>query len=406
MKKFVWFLLINVFLFASEDLQIKSFGALGGLYNQGVGSSHSYGNLMAHVGARFILDNGWSFGLGAIGGWNVFNATKTSFGDLNYSGIGDTGDISEAFAHYANSRLEFALGRFNTNFVDFDYIAGNIQGASAQLKVENLTYWGIFMDSMLLTGDHKNTVFSLHGTNIIGSYYPTSKKNIMGKWGEVFALGLKYSNGGFSTSAFTLLDTQLPFNTLPNRNGVLFQIGGDIGYSGLISGSWDSTTKFRGIFQLGNTSSLSGDLLSAGDFVAGLLWLDQKFTYKIFDLGAGVYGVLSSKNNGGVYTFSDPSRFYGKIIHSPLEFSSPYFKEQVISGYVFGGINLKNSKSIPIKIDGLIAFGKYTEYSLMIDYSVWKMQNMQFDFGMGYVYSQLRGSSSASSLLFFGKFYY
>lgn len=404
MKKRIWFLFMSL-LFADE-MQVKSFGALGGLYNQGVGSSHSYGNLMAHVGAEFILENGWSFGLGAIGGWNVFNATKTTYGDLNYSGIGDGGDISDAFAHYKNSRLEFALGRFNTNFVDFDYISGNIQGGSVKVIMDNITYWGIFMDSMLLTGSHKNTTFGLYGTNIIGGYYPTSKKNILGTWGEVFALGLKYQNSGFDVSAFSLLDTQLPVNALPDRNTILFQIGGEVSYTGAVNDNWGSETKLRGIFQLGNTSKLDGKLLDAKDAVAGLIWLDQNFTYKIFNMGVGVYGVLSSSKNGGIYTFSDPSRFYGKIINQPLDFPSPYFSEQVVSGYLFGGIDLKKSQNMPIKIDGIISFGSYTEYSLIVDYNVWKKQNMQFDFGMGYVYSQLRQASASNSLLFFGKFYY
>ncbi|MCE3037950.1 hypothetical protein [Helicobacter anatolicus] len=399
------------------DFEIKPFGALGGLYNQGLGSSHSYGNVMAHVGADFVLENGWKFGIGAIGGWNVFNKSKTSYGDINYSGIGDKGDISEVYAHYKNSRLEFALGRFNTDFVDFEYLSGNIQGASAQVKVENISYWGIFMDSLLLTGAHKNTSSTLYGTNIIGSYYPTSKKNILGKWGEVFAVGFNYANEQFKASVFTLLNTQVPANVLPDRKGILFQVGGDAQYKANINEEWFFVSTLRGIFQLGNTEKLNGALIGAKDSIAGLVWFDQLFRYRIFEFGLGVYGVIGSEKNGGIYTFSDPSRFYGKIINNPLEFASPYFTSNNITGYVFGSIDLSKNKNLPLKLDGMVSFGNYTEYSIVLDYNAWSSGNMKINTGIGYVYSKSRElalsgltptyvNNDTSSLIIFGKFFY
>ena len=403
MKKSVIFAL-GCLLYADDlNLKISSFGSLGALYNQGVGAPHSYANVMAHVGVKFDLENGWDFGIGAIGSWNVFSANR---GKAGYDGTIDGGDVSDAFAHYKNSRLEFALGRFNTNFIDFDYISGNIQGASGQVTLDNMTYWGIFMDSMLLTGAHKNIYYGLQGINIIGSYYPTSKKKILGSWGEVFALGLQHKGENITASAFTLLDTQLPMNYLPNRDGVLFQIGGDIAYHGKIGEEWFFETKLRGIFQLGNTSWLNGDLLTPKDSLAGLLWLDQQFKYRIFEFGAGIYGVMGTHKNGGIYTFSDPSRFYGQVINQPLSFPAPYFREQILSAYLFGSIDLQKAKHLPIKIDGIVAFGGYNEYSLIASYNVLKMQNMQFDFGVGYVYSRVKATEGMSSLLFFGKFYY
>lgn len=408
---------ISALMSGDWDFEIKPFGELGGLYNQGVGSSHSYGNLMAHVGANFKLDNGWSFGLGAIGGWNVFSKTKTNYGDMNYSGIGDNGDISEVYAHYKNSRLEFALGRFDTSFVDFEYLSGNIQGASAQISAGDFSYWGVFMDSLLLRGVHKNTTSTLYGTNIIGSYYPTSKENILGKWGEVLAVGMNYSANQLKASVFTLLDTQVPANVLPDRKGILFQIGGDVQYQFNINDEWKATSAFRGIFQLGNTAMISGKFIGAKDSIAGLVWLDQAFSYRIFDFGAGVYSVIGSQNNGGIYTFSDPSRFYGKVVNNPMEFASPYFASNNITGYVFGSIDLSKNKNLPLKIDGMLAFGTYTEYSIVADYKVWSSGIMQFNAGLGYVYSKskdiatntigvVHASRDTSSFILFGKFFY
>ncbi|STP12799.1 Uncharacterised protein [Helicobacter mustelae] len=414
-------------LLGAEDVKITPFGALGGLYNQGLGSSHNYGNLMAHTGVDFALQNGWSFGLGAIGGWNVWNTRFKStgtYGIPGYGGIGNKGDVSEVYAHYKNSRLEFSLGRFNTNFLDFEYVAGNIQGASAQIKVDEITYWGAFIDSMLWTGVHKNTIASLYGTNIISSYYPLSKKNIFGKWGEVFAVGVGYGGEHLKGSAFSLLDTQLPADMLKNRRGLLFQVGGDVQYRTNFAGEWQSSSILRGIFQLGNTAFLPATSIKAKDAFAGLLWFDQKFRYRIFEFGGGLIGVIGTKDNGGIYTLNDPSRFYGKIINSPTpqnkgvyNFASPYFASHNFTGYIFGRIDLTKNKNLPIRIDGMAAFGTYTEYSIVADYKVWSYNNMNFNAGIGYVFSRLNRSAfpnsahpsspvGTSSLILFGKFFY
>ena len=393
-----------------EALKFKSFGAIGGLYNQGIGSKHSYVNLMAHVGVAFSLENGWDFGIGAIGGWNIYNKNSPNgfnFGD--YNGIGDRGDISEAYVHYKNSRFEFAVGRFNTNFIKFDYLSGNIQGASATMLVNNVRLWAVFMDSLLLTGSNPNISSTLDGTNVILGYYPTAKKNILGVWGEVLAGGVNYSISGFDVNGFVLLDTQLPSNVLPGRNGVLFQAGGDVRYGFDFSGDWRSDSVLRGIFQLGNTSMNPATSIGAGDALAGLLWFDQTFKYKIFDFGAGIYSIMSSYLNGGIYTFNDPSRFYGKTINFPTTFPSPYFSSgsagQYLNGYIFGSIDLMKS-SLPIKLDGMISFGRYQEYSIILDYNAWNYQNLHFNMGVGYVYSKLSAETGKSSFLLFGRFFY
>ena len=401
-------------------LTITPFGELGGLYNQGIASpgKHSYGNLMAHAGVDFALDNGWRFGLGAIGSWAIWDASSTSQSSSNVMS-GNSGDISEAYVHYKNSRLEFAVGRFSSNFLEFDYMSGNIQGGAGVITTHDgkMRYWAMFADSMLYTGAHRNTSSTLYGTNVIYSYYPYSKRNIMGIWGEVLAGGLSYFTNGMDISAFLLLDTQLPANRLPGRNGILFQAGGKLSYETDFSGAWHSKSVLRGIFQLGNTSKQPAASIGAGDGLAGLVWLDQTFGYRMFEFGAGIYSVISSYGNGGIYTFSDPTRYYGKVINAPMAFPSPYFSSgsagQFLNGYIFGSIDLMKS-SLPFRLDGMISFGRYQEYSLMLDYNAWKYRDMKLNVGLGYVFSKVAPSSIPgistaglqSSLLIFGKFYY
>ncbi len=152
------------------------------------------------------------------------------------------------------------------------------------------------------------------------------------------------------------------------------------------------------------------------DAIAGFIWFDQSFKYRVFEFGAGIYSVLSSYLNGGIYTFSDPTRYYGKIINSPASFPSPYFSSggsgQFINGYVFGSIDLMKS-SLPFKFDLMLSFGRYQEYSAIVDYNVWNYKEMHFDVGVGYVFSKLTTPSTAlygqnlqSSFLLFAKFYY
>lgn len=427
MKKFVYGVVVLVltcsFLRAEDaenevlgttKLTITPFGELGGLYNQGVGNNHSYGNLMAHAGVNFILDNGLDFGLGVIGGWAIWDKTGGSQFSPNVT-KGSQGDLSEVFVHYKNSRLEFAVGRFNANFLGFDYMSGNIQGAAGAITTNDgrMHYWAMFADSMLYTGANRNTSSTLYGTNMIYNYNPNSKRNIMGSWGEVLAAGFDYTDQGFDASIFTLIDTRLPANQLAGKKGALFQLGGKLGYEMNFSGAWHSKSILRGIFQSGNTSASS--VSTSGS--SGLIWLDQTFVYRVFEFGGGLYGIFSSNGNGGIYTFSDPTRYYGKIINAPGTFPSPYFSSdgvnQLVNGYIFGSIDLMKS-ALPFRIDGIITFGRYQEYSFLIDYDAWKYHNMKLNVGIGYVFSKVTSVLSSnpsnnnlqSSFLVFSKFSY
>ncbi|PAF46859.1 hypothetical protein BKH46_06230 [Helicobacter sp. 12S02634-8] len=371
------------------DVTVDPFGYLGVLYNQGIESlPHSYIGLNARAGANFMLDNNWSLGLGAIGAWSVF-----SHKDDN-APYASTGDISDAYVKYDTQRLKFALGRFNTNFVEFDWIAGNVQGASVKINDRKMNYWGIFMDSMLYNGYQYNGQQGdriATDLNALSAYNPSSKKAFVG--GEVIAGGVDYTYKGFRISPFVLIDTQLPTPT----KGVLVQVGAKAGYATDIGGSFKSITLLRGMFQYGDTDGVSGD------DAAGLIWIDQTFKHKIFNFGLGFYAVPGADKKGSIWTFSDRSKFYGRGINSP-GVPAVYFANATVTGYFSGGLETNR-----VKVDAMVAFGNYQEYSLMADYKVWQYRNMKFNAGGGYVYSissKAPNSIGNSSLVFFGKFSY
>lgn len=372
------------------EVVVDPFGYLGVLYNQGIESnSHSYIGLNARAGARFSLNNSWSFGLGAIGAWSVF-----SHNNDNAPYVG-TGDISDAYVKYDSEMLKFALGRHNVNFLEFDWIAGSVQGASVKVYDKIMDYWGIYMNSMLYNGYQYGSQQGdriATDLNSLMPYNPSSKESLVG--GEVLAGGVDYTYKGFRISPFVLIDTSLPTFT----GGVLFQIGAKAGYSMDIAREIRSTTLLRGMYQYGDTDGI------AGDDSAGMIWIDQAFKYKIFNFGAGFYAVLGADGKGAIWTFNDRSRFYGRGINSPMV-PAVYFANSTISGYVFGG--LETSK---VRVDALAVFGNYQEYSLVADYKLWQYKNMKFNAGGGYVYSSsskvLTNVIGSSSLIFFGKFSY
>ncbi|PAF48956.1 hypothetical protein BKH41_04835 [Helicobacter sp. 12S02232-10] len=371
------------------EVTVDPFGYLGVLYNQGIQSSpHSYIGLNARAGANFILDNNWSLGLGAIGAWSVFSHKDDN---APYS---NSGDISDAYVKYDTERLKFALGRYNTDFLEFDWMAGNVQGASIRINDRKMNYWGIFMDSMLYngyqySGQQGNRIAT--DLNSLSAYNPGAKKNYVG--GEVIAGGVDYTYKGFRISPFVLIDTQLPTIT----KGVLVQVGAKAGYATVIADAFKSVTLLRGMFQYGDTDGL------AGDDLAGLIWIDQTFKYKLFNFGAGFYAVPGADKKGSLWTFNDRTKFYGRGINSP-GVPAVYFANATVAGYLFGGLETNR-----VRVDAMVAFGNYQEYSLMADYKIWQHRNMKFNAGGGYVYSyssKVLNSIGDSSLVFFGKFSY
>ncbi len=382
------------------------FGYLGLIYNQGTEhNAHSYVGFDARVGTNFSLNNGWAFGIGAIGAWNVYSHNKkfqpiVSIGNVlgsvenNMRPYLSMGDISDAYIKFDTQRLKFAIGRFDTNFVDFDWIQGNIQGGSLFIHRNDWRFWGIFMDSMLYNGYQGNDLQGPRiatGINALASYDPVSKKKYVG--GEVVALGMGYENKGFNVAPFFLTDTKLPLGA----RGALFQAGIKMQYEASMPKHFKSYTIVHGIYQYGDTDGIKGQDQS------GLFWVDQTFMYKIFNFGAGFYIVPSMSQKGFFWSFNDKSKFYGRGINS-VGVPAIYFANNTITGYIFGGMSTNK-----VRVDAMLAYGVYQEYSLMTNYKIWQYKQMILDAGIGYVYSyssKVMNSIGNSSFVLFTKFSY
>ncbi|GAA8825244.1 hypothetical protein HpRN133_00290 [Helicobacter pylori] len=400
----LWILFLNGLSLKALEIAVKPFGYLGLLYNQGAQKNpHSYVGALACLGVDFSYNNGWSFGIGAIGAWNIYN--KQHLANL-YISLGNffgssknvrpylsAGDISDAYVQYTNQRFKIALGRFNTDFVDFDWIGGNIQGVSVAFKQNSMRYFGIFMDSMLYNGHQINKEQGNRiatSLNALASYDPVSKRLYVG--GEVFVLGAEYRHENLKVVPFILTDTRLP---LPTQN-VLVQVGSKLEYDASLAKGFTSHTLVHGMYQYGNTDSAT----NAKN--AGLFLIDQTFKYKIFNFGTGFYIVPARNNKGYLWTFNDRTKFYGRGINAP-GVPAIYFANSSISGYVFLGLKTKR-----VRLDAMVAFGDYQEYSLMSSFRVWTYRSLSFDMGGGYVYAYnskaTRKSLGNSSFVFFGKF--
>ncbi|GAA9696034.1 hypothetical protein VN0003_05090 [Helicobacter pylori] len=400
----LWILFLNGLSLKALEIAVKPFGYLGLLYNQGAQKNpHSYVGALARLGVDFSYSNGWSFGIGAIGAWNIYNKQRLAnlyislgnfFGSSkNIRPYLSAGDVSDAYIQYTNQRFKIALGRFNTDFVDFDWIGGNIQGVSVAFKQNSMRYFGIFMDSMLYNGHQINKEQGNRiatSLNALASYDPVSKRLYVG--GEVFVLGAEYKNKNLTFVPFILTDTRLP---LPTQN-VLVQVGSKLEYDASLAKGFTSHTLVHGMYQYGNTDAITNAKNT------GLFLIDQTFKYKIFNFGTGFYIVPARNNKGYLWTFNDRTKFYGRGINAP-GVPAIYFANSSISGYVFLGLKTKR-----VRLDAMVAFGDYQEYSLMSSFRVWTYRGLSFDMGGGYVYAYnskaTRKSLGNSSFVFFGKF--
>ncbi|GAA8528168.1 hypothetical protein HpDR58_28460 [Helicobacter pylori] len=249
------------------------------------------------------------------------------------------------------------------------------------------------MDSMLYNGHQINKEQGNRiatSLNALASYDPVSKRLYVG--GEVFVLGTEYKNKNLTFVPFILTDTRLP---LPTQN-VLVQVGGKLEYDASLAKGFTSRTLVHGMYQYGNTDAVT----SAKN--AGLFLIDQTFKYQIFNFGTGFYIVPARNNKGYLWTFNDRTKFYGRGINAP-GVPAIYFANSSISGYVFLGLKTKR-----VRLDAMVAFGDYQEYSLMSSFRVWTYRDLSFDMGGGYVYAYnskaTRKSLGDSSFVFFGKF--
>lgn len=352
----------------AADISISTYGRLGAIGSFDFsGSKSSYAGTLAHLGADFSLTNGFKWGLGAIGAWAAWQDSRYGTNStLPYEG---GGDASEAYVGFKNRLISFYAGRFKNDFMKFDWLQGNVQGFSLRFSTyeDKASYWITYANSYLYNGKQHNYI---QGDRIAGDlttlspFNPNSKNSLVG--GEIIALGMDFSIKHFLLKPFAFI------NTDAQKRGALFQAGLKAGFNFNISNDFLSTTVLQAMYQY-------WDIVPNGSASSVLVWGDETLRYKNFLFGAGVLGIIGNENSR-IYALSDSSKFYGRTMFS--QYYAPYFKGGSLSGYVFGGFSMNNR----IRVDGMVSFGSYAEYSIVSTFGIWKQDNMKLDVGVGYAY--------------------
>lgn len=415
MKTFNSAVCIGVFAASSmgalnaADITIDSYGYLGAIYNQEFqGGKNSTIGLTARAGATFSFNNGLALGLGAAGAWAAYdknNVLGINAGTTNTFVTGqypNTGDVSEAFIKYTGDQWQIAIGRYVSDFLKFDWLAGHTQGIAFKyddLGMKNIDLWLTYFNSVMLTGYQPGRIASELGT--FYAYHPGGRSFVGTNGGNIIAGGVNMQFGKFLFDPFLLLNT-----SLEGTNDILFQVGLKFGFITPMARDWTSSTLVRAMFQMANQDLATGKVNSMlyGDKdsdVGFLVWADQEFKYQDWvKFGVGLYFV----GGQGIYHLNDHSRFYGSWVNA-LKYN--YFGQDMFSGYIFGSFDLIDNK---LSIDALFAGGDFTEFSAILKYNVWRQASMKGDIGLGYVHNQFKSGSTsqynAGHLLVFAKLSY
>lgn len=368
------------------DIKIDTKGTLGAVGAADFASSNSHIGVMAKIGATFSLENGFVWGIGAIGGWTPWVQRETT------TIYASSGDAAQAYIGYENSLVSFFAGRFDNEFAKFEWLGGNVQGLSLRFKTyeETMSYWLTYANSYLYNGAQKDDVQGERIAANLGSlisYNTGSRKNeLVG--GEIVAGGVDFDYKGVLLKPFVLFNTKVQ-NSFLLQGGIKAGLNLPIGQSGLFS-----YTTLRAMYQY-------WDIAQGGAASSVLVWGDEAMSIKNFNFGGGVVWIMGNRNNR-IYALSDSSRFYGRSFFG--NGIAPYLQGSSLYGYVFGGIDLQ--EKIGARLDVMISFGTYTEYSIMSDFALWKREAMRLSAGVGYAYMDANNFGKGNSLRAFVRFAY
>lgn len=385
----------------AAEVTIDTWGHAGVLYNQGfIGNNknHSVIGLSAHAGANFILDNGLYFGLGAVGAWAALDNKKDSFAGLTASSFTssrypNTGDVSNAFIGYKGNNWQLNVGRFDGSFLEFDWLANNIQGVGFNMKnifknrvVNKMDVWATYFNSALITGYQPSRIASELAT--MYAFHPGGRSIVGANGGNIVAGGLNMNLGGFILDPYLLINS-----SAAGSNEFMFQLGTRFGYEINFARDWKSSTMLRLMFQL------APNYLAPNEDLGGLVWVEQKFSYQNWiDFGAGFH-FIGGQN---IWTLNDHMPFYGGLLNT---YNRDYMNKNAFSFYIFGDMRFLNDK---LNLDILLAGGEYSEISAIIKYRAWQGRQISVDVGGGYVYSSTGGftANNRDNLVVFAKMGY
>lgn len=398
MKKLTGLLLSGTTLISAMEVDINPFGYLTANYNQ-----RNDFTLSARSGATFGFgSSGFSIGLGAIGAWNI---------PLNSQDSASVGDISDAYVKYKKgakeedgyekAHIEASLGRFNSDYMQLAWIAGNVQGLGVAYSITNrFDIYGLYANSYLNTGYKRGQIGAIYGSALgtLVPYSPDSKNSSVG--GEVVMGGVRFSNQKILFDIFGLLNTKFPSGSnlgsvavFDSNNNVTYTGASLLWQAGAVASFEFGTqnvkfqTNLKGLAQYGNTDQRDVPDALGQDFSV-LAWVDEKISlYEDYHIGIGAHYVVGREGTGGIWSISDSTHYYGNTLgrmgNSAL--LAPYFYNNLLSAYVYGDIDIKN-----FKLQAMASFIDYQELSLMLQYNAWQQDNMKLELGGGFIYHKYK----------------
>ncbi len=374
---------------ASAD--VKLFGHLGALYDQGFGDYKSdngnalgYAGLTGHLGVD-IGSSEFGFGVGAWGGTQLWGAKYfgKGYGKHSYVYGEDYIDLSDLYFRY-NGMFDFYAGRFDGHFLRADWIDNYIQGVGVNFNITSyINAW--------LTWANDYTTFGVMPGRIaseLQAYYrfPSSFDNFGVGDRDVFAGGLNIDLGIVQIDPFFHFWLNNGYygygdnNIIQAGTKVALILGSDAGVKSITSG--------RFMWQNAHDNTF-------------LVWLDEEVRFKnTFKIGGGWYMV---GEKAGIVRMTDHARFYGRYT-TPQYAGGGYFGGNTNSWYVFGGIEHNR-----VKFDILYAGGDYKEFSAVGSVRVFDhkfgfmREGLGIDVGAGYVNNSFGATPQAHNVIAFAK---
>lgn len=316
----------------------------------------SYAGLSASVGFDASWSNGIALGVGGWAAYSIYNQNypKTAKANDAYKAYGI---ISDLYFSYYHPVVQVALGRYDTNKLNYEWFSGHNEGASLAVNVMD------FMRLWFLYSYEQTLQFRKNHREISGEMnalwnYKRHSSNIDSTNDEhLVAFGADFYFAKYFKIA--------PYAYFVTNN---FGVGGL--KASMVFGD---ERKFYSISSFHYTFL---DNLRGENLLGHLLWLDQEFGYDWFYFGAGYYKTF---NNGlaNLTHYGDNARFYGSVI-TPSNFSAAgeYFGKNQSVYYVFSGVRHKI-----FKVDILYAGGDYTELSAFASVTTFE----HLELGAGYV---------------------
>lgn len=342
----------------AQAADFNIFGHLGALYNQGLGNGNianldtkkaGYAGFTGHLG----LDLGFNalhMGVGVYGSAPIWG-TSTVWGNQADNAYSKNYiDVSDLYLKYDTEELKVAVGRFNNDFLESDWLTSYQQGVAAKFDVKGLGLWASWMNDYTTYGYAPGRIASeLSSWHL----FPSSAHGFQFNK-EVFAVGANID------LKFLKIDPFIHYFSNYNYKHDMLQAGTKVALVLGEDSPVQSTTAFRFMWQ--NQIDIDNDSTM-------LFWGDQELLFGGFlKLGGGYY---ATTGGSGIYSINNATRFYGANFFTPAQGypSLSYFSHDYSVWYVFTGI-----KSQWFDLDVLYADGTYNEFSAVASVTIFDVQ--------------------------------